>query len=245
MGIVTAGTVSLSIPTQAALSFDAKVVPDVIFGDGNGNGAFTIDQQNGVELGLRAKVRGAGVYNSNADGTYTHQAGTVDGGAIWNFEWSVNTDYLGTSGGHLNALTYALRIDTDPGVTKFFAVGDPINGVNPNTGTVLWDHGIGNNSTANGAGDDDVGRTVASYAALIAGNNVAQNSWRPNWFGINQNVNGIYSFQLEAFNAGASVAMTEITVNVVPEPSTYLAGALLLLPFGASTIRFLRKNRAA
>lgn len=31
----------------------------------------------------------------------------------------------------------------------------------------------------------------------------------------------------------------------VPEPSTYIAGALLLLPFGASALRRLRKNRAA
>ena len=31
----------------------------------------------------------------------------------------------------------------------------------------------------------------------------------------------------------------------VPEPTTMLASALLLLPFGASTIRFLRQNRAA
>jgi len=31
----------------------------------------------------------------------------------------------------------------------------------------------------------------------------------------------------------------------VPEPTTMIAGALLLLPFGASTIRFLRKNRMA
>lgn len=31
----------------------------------------------------------------------------------------------------------------------------------------------------------------------------------------------------------------------VPEPSTYLAGALLLLPFAATTVRKLRKNRAA
>jgi hypothetical protein len=31
----------------------------------------------------------------------------------------------------------------------------------------------------------------------------------------------------------------------VPEPTTMIAGALLLLPFGASTIRGLRKNRAA
>jgi hypothetical protein len=31
----------------------------------------------------------------------------------------------------------------------------------------------------------------------------------------------------------------------VPEPTTMIAGALLLLPFGASTIRFLRKARTA
>jgi len=31
----------------------------------------------------------------------------------------------------------------------------------------------------------------------------------------------------------------------VPEPSTVIAGALLLLPFAASTVRFMRKNRTA
>jgi len=31
----------------------------------------------------------------------------------------------------------------------------------------------------------------------------------------------------------------------VPEPSTVVAGALLLLPFAASTVRFMRKNRKA
>jgi hypothetical protein len=32
--------------------------------------------------------------------------------------------------------------------------------------------------------------------------------------------------------------------SAVPEPTTMIAGALLLLPFGASTLRVLRKNRA-
>jgi hypothetical protein len=31
----------------------------------------------------------------------------------------------------------------------------------------------------------------------------------------------------------------------VPEPMTLIAGVLLLLPFGASTLRILRRNRAA
>ena len=36
-----------------------------------------------------------------------------------------------------------------------------------------------------------------------------------------------------------------LNYSPVPEPTTMIAGALLLLPFGASTLRFLRKNRAA
>jgi hypothetical protein len=43
---------------------------------------------------------------------------------------------------------------------------------------------------------------------------------------------------------GLRVEMTG-TAAPVPEPSTMIAGALLLLPFGASTIRFFRKNRRA
>jgi hypothetical protein len=34
-------------------------------------------------------------------------------------------------------------------------------------------------------------------------------------------------------------------VTPVPEPTTMIAGALLLLPFGASTLRFVRRKRAA
>ena len=37
----------------------------------------------------------------------------------------------------------------------------------------------------------------------------------------------------------------DVNLVPVPEPSTYLAGALLLLPFAASTMRRLRKNRTA
>jgi len=34
-------------------------------------------------------------------------------------------------------------------------------------------------------------------------------------------------------------------ITPLPEPTTLIAGALLLLPFGASTVRFMRKNRQA
>jgi hypothetical protein len=45
------------------------------------------------------------------------------------------------------------------------------------------------------------------------------------------------------FNQG--VDNVSILAAPVPEPTTLIAGALLLLPFGASTLRRLRKSRAA
>lgn len=39
--------------------------------------------------------------------------------------------------------------------------------------------------------------------------------------------------------------MAQFVVTPVPEPTTMIAGVLLLLPFGASMLRILRKNRAA
>jgi hypothetical protein len=41
------------------------------------------------------------------------------------------------------------------------------------------------------------------------------------------------------------MAQFDISEVPVPEPTTMIAGALLLLPFGASTLRILRKSRAA
>jgi hypothetical protein len=39
--------------------------------------------------------------------------------------------------------------------------------------------------------------------------------------------------------------LDNVQLTAVPEPTTMIAGALLLLPFGASTFRFIRKNRTA
>jgi hypothetical protein len=38
---------------------------------------------------------------------------------------------------------------------------------------------------------------------------------------------------------------TSLTLNVVPEPTTVLAGLLLLIPLGTTTFRMVRKNRTA
>ncbi len=45
--------------------------------------------------------------------------------------------------------------------------------------------------------------------------------------------------------SSGSVDINSITVTSVPEPTTLLAGALLLLPFGAGTLRILRRTRTS
>ena len=53
---------------------------------------------------------------------------------------------------------------------------------------------------------------------------------------------GVAGFDLSDANG---VAAQDQLYIAVPEPTTIIAGALLLLPFGASTLRVLRRNRVA
>ena len=250
LSILSAGTLASAISTQGAIAYDQNVTANAIYGSGNINGSWAVDQNalTGVELGLRAKQRvpAANIFNSDGLGTYNHSAGAGEAfnRAKWSFEWSINSDYLGTSGLKLDDLRYVLRIDTDPSAGTTFLSFDPINGINPNSGTVFWDHSIGDNTTGNGAGAEAV--SAANYATLIGLNNLAQQSWRPHFFfPINPNASGTYTFELEAFDSmGGRLAFTTMDV-VVPEPSTYIAGAMLLLPVGVSVLRKMRKSQTA
>ncbi|MEQ8837455.1 MAG: hypothetical protein RID07_11680, partial [Lacipirellulaceae bacterium] len=86
--------VALGGSASAVTSFDQNVTPDVIFGSGNANGGFTVDTDNGVELGLRAKLRHNAVgapentFNSNGDGTYTFKSGVAPTQSFPTAEWS-------------------------------------------------------------------------------------------------------------------------------------------------------------
>ena len=53
---------------------------------------------------------------------------------------------------------------------------------------------------------------------------------------------------LYAYSDGTGVSQPQLAdprFVPVPEPTTMISGALLLLPFGASTLRIMRRNRAA
>jgi hypothetical protein len=59
---------------------------------------------------------------------------------------------------------------------------------------------------------------------------------------IKADANGLYG--VRALNLGAPGQVQDQLV-IVPETTTLIAGVMMLLPFGASTLRFVRKNRAA
>lgn len=253
--------VLLGAPGAFALEFDQNVTPDVIFGSGNDNGAFTTDRAGGVELGLRGKLRHdatgtpQNTFNSNGDGAYSFAAGVPPTQSFptaeWSFEWSINTDFEGGSGLNLNDLAYVLALDTDPSLAASFSTFDPINDLNPETGAVQWDHAIGDNTTANGGGTSipNANDDATGYASLIDNNNVAQNSWKPSWFffPFDPTVDATYDIYLAAFDAagGPEIARSSIQIIVgqggsapVPAPATLALLGLGLLGLG------IRRRRA-
>ncbi len=237
------------------LQFDEDITPDVIFGSGNANGSWTVDREDGVELGLRAKLRfdaansPQNIFNSQGNGNYVFQAGQPVGGgfgfasgspstAVWNFEWSINTDQDGTSDyDFLTDLTYELAIDFDPTAGTNFLAFDPINIPSPD----FADHAIGNNATGNGGGTKATDRP--SYLGLIGSNNVAQNSWNMEFFDsvsfpFDANVTGVYTIRLTAFDGATQVAQSQITVSSVPEPATWM-----VLGLGLAGVALVRRKR--
>lgn len=240
----------VSFNSQATVFFDQNVTNNAIFGSGNANGSYTVDRANGIELGLRGKLRfnaanaPENTFNSNGDGSYSFAAGIAPGGfgfapnspttPVWNFEWSINSNFDGSSGLVLNQLQYQLGIDFDPGLGTNFQTFDPIN-------VLLADHSIGTNATAQGAGTE--AGDPLSYVTLIGTNNLAQNSWNMEFFnngpfsGFDPTVDGKYDFFITASNNAGVLARVDASIIVgagaVPAPATLVLFMTGLLGLGS------------
>jgi hypothetical protein len=231
----------------ALIEFDQNVTSQVIFGSGNSNGNFTTDRRNGIELGLRAKIPFSGLIHSNGNGTYSYTLTETDHDSNvgtdrrWNFEYSVNTNYDGSSANNLDQYTYEIGLDADPSEGTNFLVFDPITANTPPLNQGFFDHSIGTNATANGAGVEAI--DAPSYSALLANNNLLQQSWRYAFFPIspldtyNPDVPGLYDIYMKVILNGVEVAKTTITI-IIFDPNDHLVTPDVIFGSGNSNGNF-------
>ncbi len=243
-----------AVTSIASAGGTGMINPDTIFGSGNANGSFTINQANGIEIGIRGKLR----YNTagnpsptyNWDGVDTYSFAPSDsnppaGRGLFNFDWSVNSNVDG-SGDNLDQFTYQMslfKVNADTGNLAEAFSFDMING------QPFYDHAIGDNFTGNDAGVEAA--DAAEYASMIASKNVAQNSWNYGFFdgvgtgpleGMDLNAVGTYVVRITAFAADGTTELvsTSININIVPLPSPALAGLGMLGLVGG--VRVMRRR---
>lgn len=234
----TATSTILAISLSAGALSAASVTPDVVFGSGNSNGSFTIENvgTDPIELGLRGKLRyndvGQPENTFNWDGvdTYTFQptTGTPANRSVFNFEWSINveganltiSDFL-TAGGSAK-----LSFDIDPTAGVNFQSYDPF----------LFDAWYGTNATPNGGGTYAIGTP-------LAGATVAQNSVNYGFIPGAPLGQGTYEIGLSVFSANNSeLGSTSITISVVPVPA---ALPLMLTVLGGLGFAARRRRKLA
>jgi hypothetical protein len=152
--------------------------------------------------------------------------------------WQVNMASLTTT--TVGSITYQQAPLLGGGQLNIF------DGVNTLTGNLSWGQ-IHTISDGQGGVADSLtlNLTGLTYAGLngnllaLANGQTGNLNLTFQFSGTSPNLSSIYSGATEASIASYSGSIS----TVVPEPSTIVAGALLLLPFGISSFRILRKHR--
>jgi hypothetical protein len=193
------------------LSPNASAAPGWYDGSGNPNGGFTVDSENGIEIGLRIKLRqDPNVINSPTD-IYNVPIGPQISSpthAAWNYEFSIDLRPLGVGSLTLNDITAALVItDVTTSVTSA--------SINPLT---YW-----GDDTGFGSGGKTTPESAAQWGVQQSENPIFADF--PLAADYNENAVRLYQFTLTVTKTSDGSLLGSDTVfaqTVAPEPGTFL-----------------------
>ncbi|RCS45427.1 PEP-CTERM sorting domain-containing protein [Bremerella cremea] len=258
---------SMANISQADIIASDQLTSNVFFGSGNSNANFTVSQDNGVEIGMRAKVRypvpsnddQSAMLGYDVDKGVYYFANTDNGSgrASWNLDWSVNSDFAGTTGNVLSDFAYNLTFLFDP---QTGSTPSPSN-INP-VSNYYNDNSYGNNTTTS-ANDVQPGPLFMGFIptpeyAVVLNNtyNVTQNSTNVGFSGVFPGLDvtaaGVYTIIFSVTDCSGLVASNQIQVYsgveppaAAPEPTSIaiLGMGALGLAGGGLARRRLKKNR--
>lgn len=202
-------TAAMASVASASPAYNANLVdPGFYAGSGNPNSGFTVNTQNGVEIGLGVHYRfGASVAPSPTTGNVYI---VKDGGqpcysttcALWNFDFSVNLQANGANPTlHLSDITSLMTI-TNVGTGDTFSL-DPLHAFSDNYG---W----------NGGPSDNTALTNLSSDWGF------QNSENLGFFfpGFDPYAAGTYKIELSVAEGATSLGSVSETIEAVPSPGT-------------------------
>jgi hypothetical protein len=203
-------------------------------GTGNPNGGFAVDDENGIEIGLRAKLRQSPDVIDSTNGVYAVPTGAEPSSpshAAWNYEFA---------------------IDLGPGGSPAFTLADvtaSLTMTDVNSGTTVTVNALSYFPDDSGFGPS--GMTTGAPGSTLTGDEWgAENSENPIFASFplsatyDENANDTYIFTLVVDNAaGAQLATDTIDVVVgagspTPEPATFG-----LFGFGLAALGFVARKR--
>ena len=251
------------------MSCGLDIEPEVAFRDGPNKkknmkklqiAIFTISLATAISASATTTVYSGSDFSTMASYNGTYVAGSPGYEALSYASPDVDA-VVGVRGplGTLNSLSMSFQYSnfggadsTTPGNAPFAAFGVSLDGtwgaggqefdiiseqgnqLNGNTLVHVWDFSL------NGGDGGDVAGLSGVTLNYVLG---IDNSYNNVAFG-NLEVMRAYAYVGDEGASSGSVDINSITITSVPEPTTMIAGALLLLPFGASTLRILRKRTA-
>ena len=220
---------------RAGVSFDQTLVsptatptnPGFYNGAGNPSNNFTVDNSNGIEVGLRARFR----YGSNVTpigNVYDLPAGSGanPAQAVWNFDFSIDLCPKCTT------ITPALTLS---GVTTKLTITDTTTGVSNGSSLDVLNPLLDND----GWGPSGKNKS-ASNATIDWGAQNSENLGFGFLIPFDPNANDVYIFKLDVFSkASGTPLLASVTMEVdVPEPAS-----MGLMMTGLLGLGFLRRRR--